>query len=67
MRSGKTRVKICGLTHPTDMDAVAAAGAAYAGLVAPIAFVNLPLGIALPSFYAQNTAATLAGIGVLSV
>lgn len=33
MRSGKTRVKICGLTRPTDMDAVAAAGAAYAGLV----------------------------------
>lgn len=33
MRSGKTRVKICGLTRPSDMDAVAAAGAAYAGLV----------------------------------
>ena len=33
MRSGKTRVKICGLTRPSDMDAVAASGAAYAGLV----------------------------------
>ena len=33
MSSGKTRVKICGLTRPSDMDAVAAAGAAYAGLV----------------------------------
>ncbi len=33
MSSGKTRVKICGLTRPSDMDAVAAAGAAYSGLV----------------------------------
>jgi len=33
MNAGQTRVKICGLTRPADMDAVAAAGAAYAGLV----------------------------------
>lgn len=30
---GPVRVKICGLTKPDDMNAVAAAGAAYAGLV----------------------------------
>lgn len=31
--SNPVRVKICGLTRPQDMDAVVAAGAAYAGLV----------------------------------
>lgn len=31
--SSPVRVKICGLTRPQDLDAVAAAGAAYAGLV----------------------------------
>jgi glycoside/pentoside/hexuronide:cation symporter, GPH family len=56
---GKTKGQ---LPHPTTS---AFGLAAYAGLVVPIAFVNLPLGIALPSFYAQNTAATLAGIGAV--
>lgn len=33
VRQGATRVKICGLTTPADVDTVAQAGAAYAGFV----------------------------------
>ena len=37
----------------------------YAMIMTPLSFVNLPIGVALPSFYAENTAATLAGIGLV--
>lgn len=33
MTAGPVRVKVCGLTRPQDIDAVAQSGAAYAGLV----------------------------------
>ena len=39
--------------------------ACYAGILAPVAFVNLPLGVALPAYYAENTQATIAGIGAV--
>lgn len=34
--------------------------------ILPISLVNLPLAIVLPAFYAQNTATTLAAIGLVS-
>jgi Na+/melibiose symporter-like transporter len=38
----------------------------YSLVTLPISLVNLPLNIVLPSFYAQNTATTLAAIGAVS-
>lgn len=49
----------------TDANLPAFSLACYAGILAPIAFVNLPLGVALPAYYAENTQATLAGIGAI--
>lgn len=37
----------------------------YAALITPVAFVNLPLGIALPSFYVSEAAVSLSAIGAV--
>lgn len=55
------RVKICGLTRPQDMAAVAEAGAAYAGLVF---FAKSPRNVSIPQARALALAAPM---GVMKV
>ena len=63
MSDSRVRVKICGLTRPRDMDVVAAAGAAYAGLVF---FARSPRALAIPQAKAIALAAPagLARVGL---
>jgi len=63
MSDSRVRVKICGLTRPQDMEVVAAAGAAYAGLVF---FAKSPRALAIPQARAIALAAPagLARVGL---